>query len=68
MIGKSNAKVEFGAKIDVSVTNGFVFLDEYSWDAYNEGTTLIATVEIIVFTKLFPKNLNTYSKKNLIPS
>jgi IS5 family transposase len=37
--------VEFGAKIDVSITNGFSFLEEYSWDAYNEGTTLMATVE-----------------------
>lgn len=43
--GKANAKVEFGAKIDVSITNGFAFLEESSWDAYNEGTTLIATVE-----------------------
>jgi len=43
--GKSNARVEFGAKIDVSIVNGFAFLEEYSWDAYNEGTTLIATVE-----------------------
>jgi len=32
-------------KIDVSITNGFAFLEKYSWDAYNEGTTLIATVE-----------------------
>jgi len=43
--GKANAKVEFGAKIDVSITGGFAFLEEYSWDGYNEGTTLIATVE-----------------------
>lgn len=43
--GKSNAKIEFGAKIDVSIVNGFAFLEEYSWDAYNEGSTLIATVE-----------------------
>ena len=28
--GKANAKVEFGAKIDVSITNGFAFLEESS--------------------------------------
>ena len=55
--GKSNAKVEFGAKIDVSITNGFVFLEEYSWDAYNEGTTLIATVE------RYRKRTGCYPKK-----
>ncbi len=53
--GKANAKVEFGAKIDVSITNGFAFLEEYSWDAYNEGTTLIATV--------YRKRTGCYPKK-----
>jgi IS5 family transposase len=55
--GKSNAKVEFGAKIDVSITNGFAFLEESSWDAYNEGTTLIATVE------RYRKRMGCYPKK-----
>jgi IS5 family transposase len=57
--GKANAKTEFGAKIDVSITNGFVFLEEYSWDAYNEGTTLIATVE------RYRKRTGCYPKKVL---
>ena len=57
--GKSNAKVEFGAKIDVSIVNGFAFLEEYSWDAYNEGTTLIATVE------RYKKRTGYYPKKVL---
>ncbi len=55
--GKASAKVEFGAKIDVSITNGFAFLEEYSWDAYNEGTTLIATVE------RYRKRTGCYPKK-----
>ncbi len=43
--GKSNAKVEFGAKINVALVDGFTFLDDHSWDAYNEGTRLQACVE-----------------------
>ena len=43
--GKANAKVEFGAKINVSLMNGFAFLEDLSWDAFNEGTRLIKTVE-----------------------
>ncbi|MEI6575479.1 MAG: transposase [Bacteroidota bacterium] len=42
--GKTNANVEFGAKINVSIMNGFAFLDDLSWDAFNEGTRLLATV------------------------
>lgn len=43
--GKANAKVEFGAKIEVTIANGFSFLDDFSWDAFNEGTRLITYVE-----------------------
>ena len=43
--GKTNANVEFGAKINVSIMNGYAFLDDLQWEAYNEGTRLIATVE-----------------------
>lgn len=43
--GKTNANVEFGAKINVSIMNGFAFLDDLSWEAFNEGTRLMATVE-----------------------
>ena len=43
--GKTNAYVEFGAKINVSIMNGFVFLDDFSWDAFNEGTRLMSSVE-----------------------
>jgi IS5 family transposase len=43
--GKTNANVEFGAKIQVSLMGGFAFLEELSWDAFNEGTRLMKTVE-----------------------
>lgn len=43
--GKLNAKVEFGAKIQLTLMNGFVFLDEFSWDAFNEGKCLLSSVE-----------------------
>ncbi|HRZ22110.1 MAG TPA: IS5 family transposase [Bacteroidales bacterium] len=43
--GKTNAYVEFGAKINVSLMNGFAFLDDFSWDAFNEGTRLMSTIE-----------------------
>ena len=38
--GKAGAGVEFGAKISISVLNGFVFTDKISWSNYNEGTIL----------------------------
>ncbi len=43
--GKTNANVEFGAKVQVSMMNGFAFLDDLSWEAFNEGTRLIHSVE-----------------------
>jgi hypothetical protein len=43
--GKSQAKVEFGAKIHLSVIDGISFLDELSWDAFNEGSHMMEYVE-----------------------
>ena len=43
--GKTNAYVEFGAKIQMSIMNGITFLEEVSWDAFNEGTRLLSTIE-----------------------
>lgn len=43
--GKANAKVEFGPKIHISLVDGYAFLDELSWDAYNEGSHMMAYVE-----------------------
>ena len=39
--GKARAAFEFGAKISVSVRNGFAFLHRISWDPYNEAEDLI---------------------------
>lgn len=43
--GKMNANVGFGAKIQLCLMGGFAFLEERSWDAYNEDTRLIKTIE-----------------------
>ena len=43
--GKTVAKVEFGAKINVSLVNGYAFLEDFSWEAYNESTRLMDAVE-----------------------
>jgi hypothetical protein len=37
--------VEFGAKLSVSVVDGYCYLDRLSWDNYNESADLIAQVE-----------------------
>jgi len=34
--GKAGKKTEFGAKISISDDNGFVDVDQISWDNYNE--------------------------------
>lgn len=39
--GKLKAKVEFGAKIHLSLVDGYAFLDTISWDAFNEGTFMM---------------------------
>jgi transposase, IS5 family len=43
--GKAKANVEFGAKLAISVVNGYAFREHLSWDNYNEGITLQASVE-----------------------
>jgi hypothetical protein len=43
--GKAKARVEFGAKIAVSMTKGYAFLDRLSWDNFNESTTLMDVIE-----------------------
>lgn len=43
--GKEKAKTEFGSKIHVSMVSGFTFIDHLSWDAFNEGSYLIYSVE-----------------------
>ena len=43
--GKSRSKTEFGAKIHLSLVDGYSFLDTISWDAFNEGSHLMEYVE-----------------------
>lgn len=43
--GKAGVPVEFGAKLSVSCINGCVFLDELSWDNFNESGHLQGQVE-----------------------
>ena len=43
--GKEKAKVEFGAKLQVSIVKGFTFIDHLSWDAFNEGQYLKTSIE-----------------------
>lgn len=43
--GKQNADVEFGAKVEMSVVDGYLRVEDMRWDAFNEGTTLQASAE-----------------------
>jgi hypothetical protein len=43
--GKSQAKVEFGAKVHVSLIDGIAYLDQLSWDAFNEDSHMTDYVE-----------------------
>ncbi|HKL83627.1 MAG TPA: IS5 family transposase [Desulfobacter sp.] len=43
--GKPGAATEFGAKISVSLVNGFSFVDRLSWDSYNESGDLKAQIK-----------------------
>jgi hypothetical protein len=43
--GKAGRDTEFGAKLNVSVVDGFSFVDRLSWDNFNEGCDLIEQIE-----------------------
>ncbi len=43
--GKAKNNVEFGAKISVSLVDGFTFVDRISWDNYNESCDLIDQIK-----------------------
>ena len=43
--GKTNANVEIKEKINLSMIDGYSFIDQLSWEAFNEGTCLIESVE-----------------------
>ena len=43
--GKVSTPVEFGAKIEMSMVDGYARIEKLSWDAFNEGGTLQDSVE-----------------------
>jgi len=43
--GKATANTEFGAKIAISMVDGYAYVETLSWDAFNEAKTLIESVE-----------------------
>jgi IS5 family transposase len=43
--GKARSEVEFGAKVAVSMVDGYTFIDHLSFDAFNESTYLIQAVQ-----------------------
>jgi IS5 family transposase len=43
--GKAGRDTEFGAKLSISVVNGFSFVDRLSWDSYNESLDLVDQIE-----------------------
>lgn len=43
--GKAGHPVEFGQKLAFSVVDGFTFIDEQSFDSFNEGVTLISSAK-----------------------
>lgn len=49
--GKAGRKTEYGAKIGVSVLNGFTYIDHLCWDAYNESSDLM--LQIMTYKERF---------------
>jgi len=43
--GKAGRPVEFGAKVSVSLVNGYSFIDRMSWENFNESKDLIGQIE-----------------------
>lgn len=43
--GKAGKRVEFGAKVNMSETEGFVRMDKIDFNAFNEGQDLVAVIE-----------------------
>ncbi|NCC55649.1 MAG: hypothetical protein EOM11_09255 [Erysipelotrichia bacterium] len=56
MRGKAKTKIEFGAKINFSLLDGYARVDHFHRDAFNEGQDLQAQVER--FRKLTGKRQN----------
>jgi len=43
--GKARSDVEFGAKVSISMINGYAFVDRIGWEAYSEAGLLKSCVE-----------------------
>lgn len=43
--GKAKSPVEFGAKVSISLVDGFGFVEKIGWDAYNESCDLIEQIK-----------------------
>lgn len=54
--GKDGKKVEFGSKLQVSLSDGFTLIDKLSWDNFNEGGCLKESVT------LYKKRFGYYPK------
>lgn len=56
--GKAGKAVEFGAKLDISVVDGFARLEHHSFDAYNEAGNLAEMIErYLVRTGHYPAKI-----------
>lgn len=44
--GKDGKKVEFGSKLQVSLSDGFTLIDKLSWDNFNEGVCLKESIAL----------------------
>lgn len=44
--GKDGKKVEFGSKLQVSLSGGFAMVDKLNWENFNEGGALVSSVEL----------------------
>ena len=43
--GKAKSNVEFGAKVSLSLIDGFSFVDKIGWDSYNESGDLVGQIK-----------------------
>jgi hypothetical protein len=43
--GKAHVNTEFGAKVEISLVDGFARVERLSWDAYNESESVVGIIE-----------------------
>lgn len=57
--GKAGVPVEFGAKLSVSLRDGYVFLDRIDWDNFNESGDLKSQIEAFKrYTGVYPESVH----------